>query len=65
VSDDLLLNPKYWRDRAEEARAMAAMMQDKQAQEHLHAVARSYDRLAEVAAERVKRERERAKPKSK
>ena len=60
MSDQLLLNPNYWRQRAEEARAMATMLSDKHAQEHLHSVARSYDRLAELAEERVKREKERA-----
>jgi hypothetical protein len=52
MSDELLLNPKYWRDRAEAARAMAANLSNDEAQETLHAVARSYDRMVDIAQRR-------------
>jgi hypothetical protein len=53
TADELLLNPKYWHDRAEEARTMASQMRDKTAQVALEQVAQGYDRLAAIA-ERAK-----------
>ncbi len=51
---DLLSNPKHWRDRAEEARAHAAEMDDEGARATMYEIARGYDQLAEKAAARAK-----------
>ena len=41
--------PKRWRERAEEARAVAESLSNPQARQHMLACAESYDRLAVLA----------------
>jgi len=50
----LIDNPEHWRDRAEEARAMAAQLSDPEARRMMEDVAKTYDKLAERAEERVR-----------
>jgi len=52
MSDELLLNPKYWRARAEEARTMAERMNDATAQDTMLQIARGYDELAALSDRR-------------
>ena len=47
-------NPKYWRNRAEEARVVADSMQDEQSKQLMFGVANEYERVAELT-EKVKR----------
>ena len=47
-----LRNSQYWRERAEEARARAGEMQDRDAATMLRNIARMYDEMAERAAKR-------------
>ena len=49
----LLMNPKHWRDRAEDARARASQLDDPTAQKTMHDIAAGYDRMAELADARV------------
>lgn len=42
-------DPKYWRERAEEARAQAEEMHDPKAKRTLLGIAESYEKLAEQA----------------
>jgi hypothetical protein len=49
VAADDLVDPQYWRDRAEEARARAEQMHTAEAKLVLLRIAASYDRLAEHA----------------
>jgi hypothetical protein len=49
------LNPKGWRNRAEEARVVAESMQDEQSKQLLRCVAKEYERVAELTQERPKR----------
>jgi hypothetical protein len=49
------LNPKDWRNRAEEARVVAESMQDEQSKQLLRCVAKEYERVAELTQERPKR----------
>lgn len=44
-------DPKHWRDKAEEARAVAAQLRSEQARQHLIACAKAYERLAKLAEE--------------
>jgi hypothetical protein len=48
----LINNPKHWRDRADEARAIADMMSDTVARSTMFEIAAGYDRLAERAEQR-------------
>ena len=48
-------DPKHWRMRAEEARALADKMSDQLSKEMMLGIAEDYDRLAERAEERAKR----------
>jgi predicted Rossmann-fold nucleotide-binding protein len=45
-------DPEHWRKRAAEARELAAKMTDHVGKENMMAVAESYDRIAERAAQR-------------
>jgi hypothetical protein len=49
---DKLYNARYWRDRAEEARLMAEDMRDPSAKAALQSIAKSYDQLETLAANR-------------
>jgi hypothetical protein len=46
-------DPKHWRERAEEARALANQMNDKEAHQLMLGIARDYDRLAQRAEQRA------------
>ena len=48
-------DPKHWRMRAKEARALADKMSDQLSKEMMLGIAEDYDRLAERAEERAKR----------
>jgi hypothetical protein len=48
-------NAQHWRDRAAEARAMAAQIDDLVAKQAMLTIAESYDRIAERAAARALR----------
>jgi hypothetical protein len=50
---DLLNNAQHWRDRAEEARALAEEMRDEFSRQQMLAIAEGYDRLAKRAEERM------------
>jgi hypothetical protein len=54
---DLLNNARHWRDRAEEARALAEEMRDEFSRQQMLAIADGYDRLAKRAEERTKSDR--------
>jgi hypothetical protein len=47
-----LRTSRYWRQRAEEARARAGGMRDKQAEIMMRAIAAMYDEMADRAAKR-------------
>jgi len=46
-------DPKRWRSRAEEARAIAGNLQDQEARKVMPGFARGYDRPAEHAEQRI------------
>jgi hypothetical protein len=50
----LLNDARYWRDRAEEARAIAAVMYFDSTRQQMLEIAEGYERLAEQAEERTK-----------
>ena len=50
----LIHDPKHWRDRAQEARAIADEMKDPDAKQMMLGIARDYVRLAERAEARAK-----------
>jgi hypothetical protein len=50
----LLDNAKYWRSRAEEARMVAELLEDAQSKLIMLGIARDYERIAELAEQRVK-----------
>jgi len=41
-----ITDPKYWRERREEARSIAQLLDDPKAKREMLAIAASYDRLA-------------------
>ena len=45
-------DPQHWRRRADEARRVADMLADQPSKETMREIARSYDRIAEVAEKR-------------
>ncbi len=47
-----IYDPKHWRDRAEQARAIADEMGDREAREAMLKEAEQYERLAQWAEER-------------
>ena len=49
---DKIYDPKHWRERAEQARALAGEMGDREARDAMLKVAEQYDRLAQWAEER-------------
>ena len=49
MADSLLLTPQYWRDRATAARVMAEQFTDRNAQQKMYEIARSYDDMAAMA----------------
>ena len=50
----LLDNAKYWRSRAEEARLLAESLEDAQSKQIMLGIAGDYERMAELAEQRVK-----------
>jgi hypothetical protein len=58
MSPGLLDNPKYWRNRAEEARVVAESMEDQRSKEMMLGIARDFERLAARAEERLKHGKE-------
>ena len=49
-----LNNPKYWRDRAEKTRAIAEQCWNDEEKQRMLRIAHEYERLAELAAERLR-----------
>jgi hypothetical protein len=49
----LLDNAKYWRSRAEEARVVAESVEDTQSKQIMLCIVRDYERMAELADQRV------------
>lgn len=49
-----LMDPEYWRSRAEEARAQADQMHDESTRQTLLGIADNYDQLAGQAEARLK-----------
>jgi hypothetical protein len=47
MSHPYINDPKYWHERAEEARSIAKLLDDPEANRQLLAIAASYDRLAD------------------
>jgi hypothetical protein len=45
---------KYWRSRAEEARLLAESLEDAQSKQIMLGIAGDYERIAELAEQRVK-----------
>ncbi len=45
---------KYWRSRAEEARLLAEALEDAQSKQIMLGIAGDYERIAELAEQRVK-----------
>jgi hypothetical protein len=58
----LVDNAKHWRERAEEARALARLLHDPAAKRTMEGVAESYERVAQRAEERAKRAAEKVRP---
>jgi hypothetical protein len=50
-------DPKHWRQRAEQARALAGQMSDDASKEMMLGIARDYELLAERAEHRAREER--------
>src|SRR5262249_2925283 len=50
-------DPKHWRERAEQARALAGQMSDAASKEMMLEIAKDYERLAERAEQRSREER--------
>ena len=55
MSPGLLDDPKYWRNRAEEARVVAESIEDQQSNEVMLGIAEDFERMAALAEERLKR----------
>jgi hypothetical protein len=51
--DHLLFEPRHWRDRAEEARAVAGQLSDATARAMMLEIAATYDRMARDAERRL------------
>jgi DNA-binding ferritin-like protein len=54
VPDYSFNDPKHWRERAEEARARAEQMTDRDARQMMLGIAEDYEKLAKRAEERFK-----------
>ena len=52
----ILNNPKHWRERADEARAVADQLDDLDARSTMLGIADEYERLAQNAARRLTRQ---------
>jgi hypothetical protein len=50
-------DPKRWRQRAEQARALAEQMSDAASREMMLGIVKDYERLAEQAEQRAREER--------
>jgi hypothetical protein len=50
----MLGHAKYWRSRAEEARLLAESLEDAQSKRIMLGIAGEYERMAELAQQRVK-----------
>ena len=50
----MLGHAKYWRSRAEEARVLAELLEDAQSKRIMLGIASDYERMAEIAEQRVK-----------
>jgi CRISPR/Cas system-associated protein Csm6 len=55
VTIPIVRDPRYWRHRAEEARAMAELTADEESQRILLRIANDYETLARRAEERARR----------
>ena len=53
-SDKVLANPKYWRDRADEARAIAGQLADHDSKRRMAEIAQGYEYLAQRTEERAR-----------
>jgi hypothetical protein len=63
MSHPFINDPKYWRERAEEARSIARLLNDLEAKRHLLAIAARYDRLADhMKTRKFKTKRARRQP---
>jgi len=54
MSHPYIHDPKYWRERAEEARSIAKLLNDREAKRQLLAIASRYERLADHIKQRPK-----------
>jgi hypothetical protein len=50
-------DPKYWRERGEEARSIAKLLDDQEAKRQILAIAASYDRLSDHMKQRPSKSR--------
>ena len=48
-----LNDPKYWRQRAQEARSLAALMTDPKAKRMMASITEDYERLAKITEQRA------------
>ena len=48
-------DPKYWRERGEEARSIARLLDDQEAKRQMLAIAASYDRLSDHMKQRPRK----------
>jgi hypothetical protein len=53
MASDLLTNPKYWRDRAEEIQAIADRLVNQETKRTMQGIAVCYEQLAQRAEERL------------
>jgi hypothetical protein len=53
MTSDLLINPKFWRDRAEEIRAIADRLVNQETKRMMQDIAICYEQLAQRAEERL------------
>ena len=54
MSHPYINDPKYWRERAEEVRSIAKLLNDQEAKRQLLAIASRYERLADHIKQRPK-----------
>jgi hypothetical protein len=53
MTSNLLTNPKYWRDRAEEMQAIADRLVNQETKRTMQGIAICYEQLAQRAEERL------------
>jgi hypothetical protein len=58
MTSDLLTNPQYWRDRAEEIRVLAERYIQPETKRMLENIVTDYERLARRAEERLRENRQ-------